>query len=412
MKSLNHAESRGGRCCAVAMWLTVSFFYAFQYILRVLPGIVMDDAMTRFSMDAVLFGQFSGVYYIGYSLAHLPIGIMLDCYGAKKIIPACVLLSVVGVLPFIFAAHWSWPILGRALTGIGSSASALGLFKVIRMAFEERKFARMLSISVSIGLMGAIYGGAPVRQLHSTFGYQPIVIGLVIIGIILAALCHVVIPAMEKGEEAGESSGNSLSVLCSLLANPKVLFLCLSAGLMVGPLEGFADVWGPKFFDRVHGISPARASFLSSLIFVGMCFGGPILSFIAEKSRRYFDTIIVSGILMFAVFTIITVSPTVPTYAIVAGFLLVGLCCSYQILIIYEVSTFVGEKTVGVATALANMIIMLFGYAFHGTIGYAIKIFSGLGEGLSMRCGIAVIPIALALGCIGTYAVRQMAQKA
>jgi MFS family permease len=184
------------------MWLTVSFFYAFQYILRVLPGILMDDTMARFSMDVLLFGQFSGIYYIGYALAHLPIGVMLDRYGPKRIVPACVLLSVAGVLPFVFATHWAWPILGRALTGIGSSAAILGVFKVIRLAFKEQRFARMLSISVSIGLVGAIYGGAPVRQLHIAFGYRPIVIGLAVVGVALAALCHVAIPATREDKDS------------------------------------------------------------------------------------------------------------------------------------------------------------------------------------------------------------------
>jgi predicted MFS family arabinose efflux permease len=269
----------------------------------------------------------------------------------------------------------------------------------------------MLSISVSIGLIGAIYGGAPVRQLHVSFGYRPIVIGLVIIGLILAILCHVTIPAVEKCAEAPEGKANPFSILGKVLANPKVMFLCLSAGLMVGPLEGFADVWGPKFLNRVHGISPARASFFSSLIFVGMCFGSPVLSFIAEKSRRYFGAIIVSGILMFAVFALVIGSSAISTHAIVIGFLLVGLCSSYQVLVIYEVSTFVEEKTVGLATALANMIIMLFGYAFHGTIGYTIRICSRFGEELSMRCGIAVIPVALVLGCLGAHGVRRMAKR-
>ncbi|MDR2677577.1 MAG: MFS transporter [Puniceicoccales bacterium] len=394
------------------MWLTVSFFYAFQYVLRVLPSIFMDDVMARFSMDVMLFGQFSGVYYIGYALAHLPIGAMLDRYGPKKIVPACVLLSVAGVLPFVFATHWSWPILGRMLTGIGSSAAILGVFKIVRMAFAEGRFARMLSVSVSIGLMGAIYGGAPVRRLHATFGSQSIIIGLVIVGVILTVLCHMTIPEMEKDKEVLERGPNPLSILGKILVNPKVIFLCLSAGLMVGPLEGFADVWGPKFLNRAHGISPTRASFLSSLIFVGMCFGSPVLSFVAERSRRYFDTIIVSGILMFAVFALIIGSHAIPMPAIVAGFLLVGLCSSYQVLVIYKVSTFVDEKMVGLATALANMIIMLFGYAFHGTIGFMIRICSRFGEEFSMRCGIASIPVALALGCLGCYLVRKISKAA
>ena len=49
-----------------------------------MPNIMLDDIMQQFQIDAATFGQFSGVYYIGYSLMHLPIGIMLDRFGPEK----------------------------------------------------------------------------------------------------------------------------------------------------------------------------------------------------------------------------------------------------------------------------------------------------------------------------------------
>ncbi len=89
------------RSIAWAMWSIVSLFYAYQYILRVMPNIMMDDIIHQFNIDTRTFGQFSGVYYLGYSLMHLPLGIMLDRYGPKKILPICLLMTVVGLLPLL-----------------------------------------------------------------------------------------------------------------------------------------------------------------------------------------------------------------------------------------------------------------------------------------------------------------------
>ena len=60
------------------IWFIASIFYAYQYILRVMPSIMLTDIMQKFHLDPAAFGQFSGVYYLGYSLMHLPIGIALD----------------------------------------------------------------------------------------------------------------------------------------------------------------------------------------------------------------------------------------------------------------------------------------------------------------------------------------------
>ena len=74
------------RTIAWGAWMIASLFYAYQYILRVMPNIMLNDIMQQFDINTATFGQFSGVYYIGYSLMHLPIGIMLDRFGPKKII--------------------------------------------------------------------------------------------------------------------------------------------------------------------------------------------------------------------------------------------------------------------------------------------------------------------------------------
>src|SRR5271154_5931419 len=135
------STSRKVAWCA---WLIASIFYAYQYILRVMPNIMLTDIMQQFNIDAAVFGQFSGAYYIGYCLMHLPIGIMLDRYGPRKVMSACILLTVIGLLPIIFTKYWIYPIIGRVLIGMGSSAAILGTFKIIRITFSEKKFTKML----------------------------------------------------------------------------------------------------------------------------------------------------------------------------------------------------------------------------------------------------------------------------
>lgn len=72
------------RVTAWFVWIIVSIFYAYQYVLRVMPNIMLEDITQQFHIDATIFGQFSGIYYIGYSLMHLPIGIMLNRFSQEK----------------------------------------------------------------------------------------------------------------------------------------------------------------------------------------------------------------------------------------------------------------------------------------------------------------------------------------
>ena len=83
------------------MWALASFFYAYQYIIRVLPNIMMIDILERFQIDAALFGQYSGLYYIGYAGMHIPLGILLDKYGPKWVLPISIVMTSIGLIPLI-----------------------------------------------------------------------------------------------------------------------------------------------------------------------------------------------------------------------------------------------------------------------------------------------------------------------
>jgi len=383
------------RIVAWSVWVLASLFYAYQYILRVMPNIMMGDLTGQFHIDAAIFGQFSGIYYIGYSLMHLPIGLMFDRYGPKKIMTVCIILTVIGLLPILFADHWIYPLLGRGLIGIGSSAAILSTFKIIRMSFDARYFSRMLSFSVMIGLIGAVYGGGPVSYLCTLWGYQKVIKLFAVLGLSLAVLTYLIVP---NSKSTSPSTGVWADVK-TIITHRTIMLFCFFAGLMLGPLEGFADVWGSGFFQQVYGFDTKTANYLPSMIFIGMCFA-PVLSLIAEKTGYYLGTIIASGCIMAVLFCAFLLQ-VLTVWTLDISLLLIGLCCSYQILVIYKVTTYAPERLVCLATAIANMVIMMFCYAFHSLIGLLVNAYGGTSEAKAFIYGVSIIPLGLLFGVLG-----------
>ncbi len=377
------------------VWIVASVFYAYQYIIRVMPNIMLDDICQRFSIDALAFGQFSGIYYLGYSLLHIPVGIMLDRFGARKIMTGCVLLTVVGLLPLLFSEHWAYPILGRFLVGVGSSCAILGVFKVVRMAFSEARFSRMLSFSVMIGLLGAIYGGGPVSYMRDCLGYEAVLYSFIWGGIALSVAAYFIVPDVKSAPQT-----KIMHDVKEVLSNRSVIIACLSAGLMVGPLEGFADVWGCAFLKQVYGLQGSVAASLPSLIFIGMCFGAPVLSFIGDRIKSNIGAIVGAGCVMSASF-ILLLAAQQNVGLLSTHFVLIGICSAYQILAIFKASTFVRAEVAGLTTAVANMIIMIFGYGFHTAIGCIVSAMGGRESSSALLFGVSVIPVALIVGTIG-----------
>ena len=105
-------------------WILTSTFYAFQMILRVMPVIMLDYLARKVGLNASQLGLLAGVYYIGYCIAHIPIGIMLDRLQPRCIIAGCILICVAGLYLTSFATstfeiffarcvHFSAPVIGQ-----------------------------------------------------------------------------------------------------------------------------------------------------------------------------------------------------------------------------------------------------------------------------------------------------------
>lgn len=391
------------RSTAWATWFLATLFYAYQYILRVAPNVLIDDIKATYNINDSVFGQFSGVYYIGYALIHIPLGILLDRYGPKRIMPLFLGFTILGMAPLAFTDFWLYPLVGRFLVGIGSTAAILGLFKIIRMAFPKEMFPWMLSISVPVGLLGAIYGGIPLNRLHQWLGLQNITMILMSVGAVLALLMYVITPSLTHEE----SEISVWSEVKAVLTNWYVLIVCLFAGLMVGPLEGFADVWGTTFLRSVYHLDKDTAAGLPSWIFFGMCFGGALLSLAAKYLRNDIVVILLCSISMMLAFLGL-INAVIPAAFLAYVFFGIGLLSAYQIIAISHVSTVVPSQFSGLTSSIANMIIMAFGYVFHALIGNRVYLLTGsevvpgaLLPAETMAYGIGIIPIGLFLASIG-----------
>jgi predicted MFS family arabinose efflux permease len=396
--------SSQSRFLAWSIWMIASIFYAYQYLLRVIPKMMLEDIMQQFGIGTAAFGQFTGVYYIGYSLLHLPLGIMIDRYGPRNVMTGCILLTVAGLLPLLYAEQWIYPVVGRFLIGLGSTAAILGVYKVIRLSFDEKKYSRMLSLSTTIGLAGAIYGGGPAIGLRESIGFDGSIQVIALAGVVLAAVTYFFVP------DSRTSSDKSVWFeIKEILFNRKVIWMCFFAGFTIGPLEGFADVWGSVFLKNVYNYEGTVAAALPSIIYIGMCLGTPLLSFIAERRGNYLGTIM-GACCTNAIIFVALLFWQFPVEVVFINFFLIGICCGSVILAIYKVTTYVQASVSGLAIAVANMIVMIFGYAFHTVLAGVVNAMGGTSSPEALTYATAVIPLTLALGAFG-FAILYAAEK-
>lgn len=403
------------------MWTGPLLFFAYQFVMRVAPGLVMPELMQKFQIDATAYGLFASLYYFGYAGMQIPVALFLDRFGPKKVITLSVLLCSVGTLSLVFTDHWWIALCSRFLIGAGSAAGFLGASKVISLWFPKQHYTRMVGLTFTFGLMGALYGGKPVSSLIASFGWETVLMLVGVVGFGLALFIFMILRE-SASEVASEQEKRSVSrevslwqELKSIVCNKELILIAASNFLMVGALEGFADVWGVPYLVATRGISKSDAALLTSTIFFGMIFGGPLLAYLSSKLKSETVVTIGCGFLMAFIFALMLGFNLQLTDGMLYVLLFItGILCCYQVLVF---SIGVGQVPLhltGITVAFLNCVNMLGGSFFHSSIGHLMDYFwtGELQNGVKVYeanayvNALAIIPLAAVVGSVVLMMVR------
>ena len=66
-------------------WLSVAIFYFYQYILRIAPGVMVDQMMSGFMIKAEQFSTLGFLDTFAYGIMQIPLGIIVDRIGVKRL---------------------------------------------------------------------------------------------------------------------------------------------------------------------------------------------------------------------------------------------------------------------------------------------------------------------------------------
>ncbi len=387
------------------MWFLATLFFAYQFIMRVFTGLCVPEIMHKFHIDATEFGLFSSLYYYGYAGMQIPVAYMLDRFGPRLVISLCCLVCSFSIFLFYWTENWYLVLLSRFLIGAASAAGFLGTAKVISLWFPFIHYTRMVGLTFSFGLLGAVYGGKPVSHLISLYGWENVLLLVSGVGLLLTGFLATGIKSHTPSCLQERSS--LFTDFKSLLTRRSLLLIAFCNLLMVGALEGFADVWGVPYLVNVYDFAKEDAAFVTSSIFTGMLFGGPILAYLSEKFKAFYTITGLCGLLMAVIFSSMLFFPGQLGYTTLCVLMFgVGILCCYQVLVFAIGAASVPPEMRNITIAFLNCINMLGGSFFHPSIGRLMDVFwgGGLADGqrvydpYAYTYALGIIPLAAFIG--------------
>lgn len=365
------------------VWACAALFFGYQFLLRVSPGVMTQELMRDFQVDACALGTLTSFYFYAYVLLQLPVGTLLDKFGPRRLLTGAALLCTGGSLLFGSAETITIASLGRFLIGAGSAFGFLSCMKVGALWFPPQRISMVVGVTLFLGTLGAA-GGYPMSFLVDALGWREAVWVTAGGGVILALLIAVVVrdhppQNLRSYIEKHHAIGNpSLSLREGLKIITKKSQTWLLAGygfMMFVPLVGFADQWGVPFLMQVHHMDKQSASQSTSSIYFGVALGTPLFAFLSDRFQQFKFTLLGSALGALIPFTIIVYGPDLPVLTVIPILFTAGLFLGGQFMT-YSIVTEINPLSVsGMATGFQNMVCLLSGVIFQPFIGWLLDRF-------------------------------------
>src|SRR5512138_3507119 len=103
--------------------------YFLSYLFRTANGVVGPVLRDELSLSAGGIGLLTAAYFLAFGLAQLPLGVLLDRFGARRVESALLLVAAAGAAVFAASRTVAGLGAGRALVGLGVSSCLMGAFK-------------------------------------------------------------------------------------------------------------------------------------------------------------------------------------------------------------------------------------------------------------------------------------------
>jgi MFS family permease len=305
--------------------LLMSVCYAVALFHRTAFQGIDADLRVEFGLSASQSADLAALFFWTYFAVMIPVGLLTDSLGARRISIIGSLVVAGGALLFWQAKSVEVLAAARILIAAGSAAAFVGIMRFVAVTFPERK-ATYSGRAILMGNLGAIASGAPFALLLAVATWRDVWLGLALFSLGLAGALWLASPQAKPTDPPAARAREPIAELRALLTSPYVwLGVAIQAGL-AGAYYAFGNIVGPRWF-AAHGFTALASGWEVTVLVAGYGLGAAFWGWVGDMEHRRTHALFVAAcgaLLCWAGFAAL---PVLSPLSITPIIFLTGCCC-------------------------------------------------------------------------------------
>ena len=293
------------------MWSLAAFFYFYEYFLQVSPGVMVPELMQAFSVHATALGSLVASYFYIYAPMQVPVGVLLDRYGPRRLTTIATALCALGCLLFGTAKILGVAQIGRLFIGFGSAFAVVSCLTIAATWFPTKRFALLTGLMVTIGMLGAITAETPLAFLVASVGWRMSMLILALVGAGLSLLMWIFVRDKSNANDkvVRVKQKPLFDGLRFIIKQKQNWLVALYGGLVYAPTSIFCVLWGVPFLMATYHLDRPVAAGIISMSFIGWVVGSPVGGWYSDFIGKRIPPLYMASIGAFATLAVLIYVP-------------------------------------------------------------------------------------------------------
>ena len=269
------------RSLILRVFLPFVFGYYIAYLFRTINAVMAAPLTTEMGLGADDLGLLTSVYFLTFAAAQIPIGILLDRYGPRRVQSALLVIAAIGSALFAVSDHFLMLLIGRALIGLGVASAMTAGLKALVLWFPGDRVPLLNGLMVMLGALGAVTATLPADLLLDWIGWRELFGLLAAVTAASAAIIYLIVP------EAAPVASGAVSVgLRKVYADPRFWRVAPLSASCIGTAWALQGLWAAQWLKDVEGLDRAGVVLHLFAMAVALSSGAILLGVAVDRLRR------------------------------------------------------------------------------------------------------------------------------